>query len=147
LCVEQEYPDFLSSKSVIEKPMAREEDPSQETRTQPKTDFQASAKLRASEYRKEQYQKRKLRMKTSKRGPGAAREVSQKRRSYSAEIEASLFYFSANGFPMPEGPSEAIVGEAKRKLSRVFHPDKGGTTEEVVELNQNCERLLRFLQS
>jgi hypothetical protein len=47
---------------------------------------------------------------------------------------------------MPAGPDKDILAEAKRKLSRIFHPDKGGTHEESVELNQNCEILLRFIK-
>jgi hypothetical protein len=47
---------------------------------------------------------------------------------------------------MAQGPDEAIATEAKKKLSRVFHPDKGGTTEEMVELNRNCELVLDFLR-
>ncbi len=46
---------------------------------------------------------------------------------------------------MLAGPDSAIVAEAKKKLSRIFHPDKGGTHEEMAELNHQCELVLQYL--
>jgi uncharacterized Zn finger protein len=140
LCVESKYPDFLSAKRVIEKPGQ-----SLDAQGEPPVSFQAASKARAADYRKEQYQKQKLRAKELKRerkGPGKLSAVA----AFPPAIETALAYFTQNGFPMPDGPSEAVLGEAKRKLSRVFHPDKGGNNDEVVELNHHCDLLLRYLR-
>ena len=144
LCVEQKYPDFLSSKNTIEKPLPAAEIAG-ETAAAPKSSYLATAKLRASEYRKAQYQKQKLRVKELKRG-GKGQEASYNLNVLPQDVQSALVYFADNGFPMPSGPSETVLGEAKRKLSRVFHPDKGGSNEEIVELNRNCELLQRFLR-
>ena len=106
--------------------------------------YQEAAKERASEYRKAQYQKLKTQAKEKKReqkGRSSPTPVA----SYPEDIEAALQYFSGNGFPMPEGPSKEILNEAKRKLSRIFHPDKGGSHAESVELNTHYELLINFL--
>ncbi len=139
LCTEETHPDFLNGKTDIENSSTIVDTSSAANRS-----YQETAKQKASDYRKEQYQKQKSRLKDQKRerkGKEAAASLS----SYTPEVEASLVYFSANGFPMPAGPSREIMTEAKRKLSRFFHPDKGGTHEESVELNRNCEVLLEFL--
>ena len=151
LGAELKYPDFLSSKRGIE--LAESKASSAEETPESQTPFKASAQLRAGEYRKAQYQKQKIRVKELKElkrkssgSPAGRRELSLNRNTFSPEIDGALNYFSENGFPMAEGPSEAILGEAKRKLSRVFHPDKGGNHEEIVELNKNWELLMEFLQ-
>jgi uncharacterized Zn finger protein len=151
LCVEEKYPDFLSAKSVIEKPSFESKPsvdatPAQSARAESQKSYQEAAKARASEYRKVQYQKQKLHAKKSKLAK-LGREPKVNYHSHPAEVETALVYFSENGFPMTEGPDEAILGEAKRKLSRVFHPDKGGTSEEIVELNRNCDLLVQFMRS
>jgi len=147
LAAEQKYPDFLDAKRVIEKPSESPETPL-DLKAEPKVSsreaYQASAKLRAAEYRKEQYQKQKLRAKSLKQQSQGFGKAAG-RRALPADVADALVYFTDNGFPMPGGPVEEIVGEAKKKLSRVFHPDKGGTTDEMVELNKNCEVLLHFL--
>lgn len=126
LSVEGKYPDFLSAKRVIEK---------------------TSARPRASEYRKEQYQKAKLRAKAQKKS-GSKRETSAAAvNAFPREVEAALAYFSANGFVLLPIPTETVLSEAKRKLSRVFHPDRGGSHDEIIELNRNSEVVLRFLRN
>lgn len=140
LCVELKYPDFLSAKQNVDLV-----DASLGASATPESSFQASAKLRATEYRKEQYQKQKLRAKELKRGRSGG-ENPKTSRTLSPDVESALAYFATNGFPMPDGPCELILAEAKRKLSRVFHPDRGGTHEEVVELNQYCEILFGVLR-
>jgi hypothetical protein len=134
LLVKNQYPDFLAGKNEISQ---------NDEIVSPKNNYQEQAKQRASEYRKEQYQKQKSRVKEQKR---ARRGIeSAPVQSYPDEIETALRYFAENGFPMAEGPSKEVVTEAKRKLSRFFHPDRGGSHEESVELNQHCEVLLSFL--
>lgn len=101
----------------------------------------AAMKIRAAEYRKAQYQKMKERAKELK---GKSRSIARaSAATYPEDIQAALDYFAQNGFPMPEGPDADIVSEAKKKLSRVFHPDKGGTQDEITELNRHSEALSR----
>jgi hypothetical protein len=159
LCTEESYPDFLIGKTEINKnevgdandvtrnsvsPAAATPSPAAVAAADARKNYQETAKQRANDYRKEQYQKQKTKAKEKKRAQ-SGRENFSSLRSLTPEIEAALAYFSENGFPMPEGPSREILTEAKRTLSRVFHPDKGGTHAETVELNQNCEVLLQFL--
>ena len=140
LMIEEKYPDFLIGKTELNKlENTAEAEPTRQST------YQETAKQRASDYRKEQYQKQKTRVKDQKRQRKGL-ESAMASSSYSPEVEASLAYFSLNGFPMAAGPSRDILSEAKRTLSRVFHPDKGGSHEESVELNRNCEVLLEFLQ-
>ena len=137
LCTELKYPDFLSAKKIIEK-----------AATQPESvdSYQANAKVKAAEYRKDQYQRQKQRAKDLKdKRKGVERPSVASR--FPPAVGDALEYFDKNGFSMPTGPSEEVLSEAKRKLSRVFHPDKGGSNEEVVELNQNCDLLMQFLRS
>ncbi len=141
LFVEENYSDFLTEKTEIENLNS-----SAEPKIDKQSAFKESAKLRASEHRKEQYQKQKARVKEKKREQ-KGNQQSHSSQSHSPEIEAALAYFSQNGFPMPSGPTKEIIVEAKRKLSRLFHPDKGGTHEESVELNQNCEVLLHLFRN
>jgi uncharacterized Zn finger protein len=139
LQVESEHPDFLSNKRDIENTSS---EPSAAPSKQ--STYQETAKARASEHRKAQYQKSKDYAKAKKRSQkGQASESSS---NFPEEIEASMAYFTLNGFPMPNGPSPEILTEAKRTLSRVFHPDKGGSHDESVELNHHCQVILEFLK-
>jgi hypothetical protein len=149
LCVEGEFPDFLESKKEMNKVEISASDDHADSRASQKTIYAETAKKRASEYRKDQYQKIKARTKEKKRermGTEKSFENAVASASYTPEVEATLTYFSENGFPMPGGPSRDILAEAKRKLSRVFHPDKGGSHEESVELNRHCDILLDFFR-
>ncbi len=158
LGVAEKYPDFLSAKTTIEKSSAspaRAESVQSDAKaakiaeaTKRKEDYAAAAKVRASEYRKDQYQKAKARAK-GKKGGGSREEAApaKSRLTLPAEVEAACTYFSLNGFPMDPGPSEDIANEAKKKLSRVFHPDKGGSHEEIVELNRNWELIVDYLRA
>lgn len=153
LCVEEKYPDFLSAKQVIEKPSAAPEsseplEAAEEEKarsfSEKQESYKAAAKERASLYRKVQYQKQKLRKKQQKLNR-QGREAPVETSVFPPEVDAALSYFSLNGFPMPAGPEEEVLAEAKKKLSRVFHPDKGGSHAEIIELNRNVELLFEFL--
>ena len=166
LCVEEKHPDFLLGKRSIESGSAISTSrpsavstptPTSAAAAEKQAVYKASVKERASIYRKIQYQKAKLRAKERKEqkasgrfdrgGRESERETSIAARAYPAPIESALAYFVGNGFPMPDGPAEDLLSEAKRKLSRVFHPDKGGSHAEIVELNENCEVLTQFLEN
>lgn len=158
LAAQERYPDFLGAKREIEKPEPAEEAPAakaspQGTRAHAAAErqaaYQASAKARAAEYRKEQYQKQKARAKGYKekaKGGASQRTKLGIEAGASDEVQAALAYFALNGFEMPAGPDEAVIREAKKTLSRVFHPDRGGSHAEASELNRNCELLLGVLK-
>ena len=140
LSVEEKYPDFLIGKSGINQMDAAA------TSGDSKPTYQESANQRASEYRKEQYQKQKTRTKDQKRERKGLGAKESPQSQYEPDIQEALDYFAVNGFPMIVGPSKEIMTEAKRKLSRFFHPDKGGSHDESVELNKNCEIILDFFR-
>jgi hypothetical protein len=142
LATEERYPDFLSAKRCLEKMEATR---AEAKAVRPESAYQASAKLRAKEYRKEQAERQKARVKQLKQ-ERKGRESLAERGAFPEAVEAALAYFDANGFPMPAGPADEVLAEAKKRLSRVFHPDRGGSHEEIVELNRNCEVLLRFMR-
>lgn len=143
LSVEEKYPDFLLGKSGINKVEASATPSANESA---KPSYQEAANLRASTYRKEQYQKQKTRAKDQKRERKGLGKEAAPQNDYPPEVQAALAYFTDNGFEMPEGPSKDIMTEAKRKLSRFFHPDKGGSHDESVELNKHCEIILAFIR-
>lgn len=138
LQTEEMHSEFLSHKNTLDhgKPPSSELDDATST---PAPTYQETAKIRASAYRKEQYQKQKAMKKGRDHKPKNAIE-------FAPELQAALDYFEQNGFPMPNGPDASIVAEAKRKLSRFFHPDRGGTHEEAAELNDRCDVILRNCQ-
>ncbi len=140
LQVEEKYPDFLLGKVDIQPMGSAQPSPAEEK----KNTYQEAAKEKANDYRKAQYQKQKQHAK-DKKNQGKSARPQFNAPVLSEEAEAALAYFAENGFPMSEGPSREILAEAKRKLSRVFHPDKGGSHDESVELNRNCDILLQLL--
>ena len=81
LCVEEKFPDFLTEKREIERL-----DSSPPHQASKQSSYQEQAKLKASEYRKEQYQKQKARMKDKKREQKGL-ESALSRNSYSVEVE------------------------------------------------------------
>ena len=146
--MEMQNLDFLIGKTEIEL-MSSAEVTSQEQddaapETSSHTTYQEAAKLRAKTYQKEQYQKQKLKLKENKANSKSKISLNA-HHSFSPETEAALEYFKQNGYPMPSGPSVEIVAEAKKKLSRFFHPDRGGSNEESAELNAHADVLMRFL--
>ena len=155
LAASVEHPDFFSNKESIEDENTNGGSSPESEKTQPLSEaklaqkekqeaYQAQAKARASDYRKAQYQKQKANLK--KKSPRArTEEPASPYSDYSSEVQAAFLYFTENGFPMTEGPSREILADAKRKLSRFFHPDRGGSHDESVELNRNCEIILQLL--
>jgi hypothetical protein len=65
--------------------------------------------------------------------------------TYPAPVQESLDYFSANGFPLDDLNMTALLN-ARKLLSRVFHPDKGGTHDEILELNSHFNVLESYLE-
>jgi FtsZ-interacting cell division protein YlmF len=132
LLVVKKHPDFLDSKKMIDKVtlFGKVESP---------------FKAKQAEYKKAQYQKQKVRAKEQRKAlknKGAAPAAT----SYPEPVAEALAYFSENGFPMEASMDGESVNHAKKILSRVFHPDKGGTHEEALILNQHYDTLIEFLE-
>ena len=91
---------------------------------------------------KERYQQQKERAKEMRREQKAAPKI---RAAYPEPVDEALGFFKVNGFDLAADLDLDHVLEAKRTLSRVFHPDKGGTHDEAIVLNQNYEILRDYL--
>ena len=142
LVIDQKKPDFLDSKKSLEKT------------TQiigVKTELQQlkkeNYKLKQADYRKEQYQKQKEYQKKKSKDFKKSKHQMDADNSYPQAIESALQYFLENGFTLRESPNEESINTAKKKLSRVFHPDLGGSHSEILELNKQAEILLKFFKT
>ena len=142
LVIDQKKPDFLDSKYSLEKT------------TQIvgiKTEIQQlkkeNYKLKQADYRKEQYQKQKEYQKKKAKDFKKSKSQTTDDNSYPPAIESALKYFLENGFTLRESLNEESINTAKKKLSRVFHPDLGGSHSEILELNKQSEVLLKFFKS
>jgi hypothetical protein len=131
---QKKHSDFLESKTEMTA-TAVEESPAS---------LERKAKL--SEFKKAQSAKLKERNKQVRlKKKHLKRAASRVRPSYPPLVESALIYFEQNGFPLEDTLNEESIHIAKRKLSRVFHPDKGGSHEEILNLNHHCEVLLKTL--
>lgn len=98
---------------------------------------------RQAEYRKQQYQRQKEYVKKRKAEEQAADQAPR----YPAEIETVLSYFKLNGISLSHPLDLRELTQAKKTLSQVLHPDKGGSHDEIVELNRNYELIFNYLHS
>jgi uncharacterized Zn finger protein len=167
LKVEQSHSDFLDGKTDIQKQehaeKAEEEASSRaaEIQKESKSPYQFQAKKplsqeqvekreaykqKQSDYRKQQYQKQKQRLKELKQGEKVSK-LEPVRPQYPPKVKEALKFFHQNGFEMEETLNAEILRLAKKHLSRVFHPDKGGSHEEIVDLNRNAAILSEFLET
>ncbi len=148
--VQDSHPDFLDAKTEIEKGSGTaqfSQPKSKPLQTEVRTQAAEALKARQSEYRKEQYQRQKARLKNQRDGQSLSAKSSKLAAfapEHPADVQMALKYFAENGFPMEESISEENLRNAKRLLSRIFHPDKGGTHEEILTLNQNFDILLEY---
>lgn len=135
--------DFLSNKNSLTLQIS-DSGPVQSVKlkSKPRDDL---AKEKAAAFRKEQY----LRMKDFKK-KNAPKNDHQKQKSpasnFSQEIQSALDYFEKNGFPMSDESNLEVLLKAKKSLARIFHPDRGGSHDETVELNRNYEILASYLK-
>ena len=127
--LDEKQADFLSEKTEIEKKEVAKK----------KSDL----KEKQNEYRQQQYQKQKERLKAQKLEKQGRTPVEI---SVPRPIAEAMKYFLQNGFPMENPPDEDQLKTAKKKLARIFHPDLGGSHNEIVELNENFEILQRFVR-
>lgn len=136
---EEKNPDFFSTKTDISIVDSASTVSSENPR-------QAAYKLKQAEYKKQQYQLQKERQK--ERSQKFKNSKSSKAKTGVAnhpdEVTEALRYFSENGFPLEESLTTEAIGSARKKLARVFHPDRGGNHSEIVELNRFTEILLAY---
>lgn len=142
--IEEQYPEFLSEKIEItwgSSSPAGDQELKQKTnaRTQ---EFKQKMKVRQSEYRKRQSEWRK----TTAKKQDLKVDKPKTNDNLPHDVEAALGYFLENGFSLRETLHLEALSVAKKKLARVFHPDRGGTHQEIVQLNENVEILTRYLK-
>ncbi|MEO0335082.1 MAG: SWIM zinc finger family protein, partial [Pseudomonadota bacterium] len=108
----------------------------------PESAASQDAKRRQEAYKqkvKEQNKARRNKIKQEKRQSKSTGEV-----HYPEDVEAALRYFLENGFELSQMPTREALDDARKSLAKVFHPDRGGTHEEALVLNQNFEVLAQF---
>ena len=143
--VEVRHPDFLEGKTEIDR-MEIEVDPKASPVrkvSEAQTAAAEKAKAKQADYRKEQYAKQKARVKEKKQ---AAKGISTSKlapppAALSEDVEEALKFFSQNGFEFEHPVAIETLRNAKKILSRIFHPDKGGTHEEMLEMNRHFDAL------
>ncbi len=134
LATEDKHPDFLESKTDISA-IEIEEKPEVAQRKAKQAEFKKAQSDRLKERNKQQ----RLEKKKEKRAS------SKLAVSYPPEVQAALDYFDENGFPLKDDLTEQSIHFAKKKLARVFHPDIGGSHDEITTLNHHSEVLLKSL--
>jgi hypothetical protein len=143
LTINIKNPDFLEEKIKLEKKSTPLFETVSKT-SQIWLDSQAAFKQKQAEYRKEQYQKQKQRIKDRKNTHQKDRHLVP---DFPPSVELALNYFSENGFVLRETLNKASLGVATRKLARIFHPDVGGSHNEILELNKFAEILEKYAKS
>lgn len=144
LATEQKNPDFFESKTEIQKKEALSKPEAQAKPTEKSQAYetkQAEYKEKQANYRKEQYQKQKQRLKDIKQNKNSTPE----KIAFPREIEKALSFFSQNGIELRDSLNKELVGSAKKKLARIFHPDLGGSHDEILELNKYADVLIEFI--
>lgn len=132
------HPDFLDSKIDI---TMKEVAPAAESPHKAKQD---AFKKQQAERLKARNKEKRLELKAQKKGLPPKSKNTKLSVSYPNEVHTSLAYFKMNGFEIETPLVAAQIQEARRLLSRIFHPDKGGSHTEVLELNQHYDILLSY---
>ncbi len=131
-----DYPDFFDSKTDLLKAEASTSTKAKREVSASQKEFQDKLKAKQSDHRKEQYQKLKSEKKSKKSSVGASHQT-----NYNEAAEEALKYFSENGFELSHPINIEALRSAKKLLSRVFHPDKGGSHDEALQLNKHFDVL------
>ncbi|MCC6137648.1 MAG: SWIM zinc finger family protein, partial [Bdellovibrionaceae bacterium] len=138
----EKNPDFLFNKTELSTPsgttIASKEKPKI---SQAHADKQEAYKLKQADYRKQQYQLQKQRLQSLKK---SSKTKVPTKAEFPEAVEAALHYFTENGFPLQNSMDEESISTARKKLARIFHPDRGGSHDEIVELNQHTDVLIKF---
>jgi len=160
LTVEDKRPDFFDGKQEIEKKSVAqdEEAPSNQKFSKPfakpppkplteaQIESKEAYKAKQNDYRKQQYQKQKQRLKDMKQDKKKSKNTTPAP-ALPEDVEIAMAYFSENGFPLENPPRVETIQLAKKKLSRIFHPDIGGSHDEILELNKHCEAIFDFIEA
>lgn len=144
LATQEKNSDFFESKIEIEKKESSskaKETMKPSPQSQAREEAQAAYKAKQASYRKEQYQKQKQRLKDYKE----SKKNQPQKSEFPASIEKALRFFSENGIDLKESLNKESIGSAKKKLARVFHPDVGGSHDEILELNNYADILTKFI--
>lgn len=123
--------DFLLNKVNVKTGAAQTASPKESAFTQRQAEYKEVQKERLKQ-RAREFKDRKAGREPQ--GPNLPDEVSE-----------ALRYFNANGFPLEKELDADHVESARRQLARVFHPDKGGSHDEILELNHHFEILSQYL--
>lgn len=135
--------DFLNSKEHLQiSPSPMETANARSAPTQKQLDSQAAYKTKQADYRKKQYQLQKERAQSFKKQKSSKQHPPP---VFPQAVASALKYFAENGFDLQENLNTDAVLLARKKLSRIFHPDLGGSHDEIVTLNHNTEILLKEL--
>ncbi len=126
--------DFLANKSIIEKAAAK-----------PESAASLAAKERQADYNQLRKDLNKERNKKFRRDKKQA--MSPAVSIYPHEVETAITYFSENGFELSHPLQVEVLSTARKILARVFHPDKGGSHEELILLNKNHDAIAEYIAS
>lgn len=132
------HPDFLDAKTDIS---MKEMAPAKES---PQKVIQDEFKKLQAERLKARNKEKRLELKAQKKGLPPKSKNTRLSVSYPPEVQVALDYFKKNGFEIETPLISAQIQEARRQLSRIFHPDKGGSHEEVLELNRHYDLLVSY---
>lgn len=124
--------DFLESKQAVEK-------------VSKVTPQKAQSTVRQDDFKKLQYERQKLRNKEIRREKKQSAAAAAF--SYPPDVEEARAYFAQNGFDLTHPLDLEALNAARKLLARVFHPDKGGTHAETLQLNEHFEAIRSYLKS
>lgn len=142
LAVLEKSPDFFEGITEVHKKVGFVKTVRPQTESQ--ISSQRAFKLKQDTYRKQLYQKQKERAKEFKNNK--KKNFIEVKPTFPPSVQNALDYFSKNGFSLENSLNEVSVFLARKKLSRIFHPDVGGSHDEILELNRNSEILLNFVE-
>lgn len=124
--------DFLAYKSLIKMADAK-----------PESDASLDAKKRQAEYKQQLKDHNKARNKKIRQNKKQTHLIAPS--PYPEKVEIALSYFSDNGFELSHPIQIEDLNAARKILSRVFHPDRGGTHDEILALNKNHDVIANYL--
>ena len=128
LKLEENGADFLASKLLVKK-----------AATKPESAASLAAKARQAEYKQQRRDQNRACNKKNRRDKKEASSTVLP--IYSHDVEAARAYFFVNGFEFSHPPLAEELASARKILTRVFHPDRGGSHTEMLELNRNYDLL------
>ena len=149
--VEVRHPDFLEGKTEIDRLETSVDPKATPIRTfaganaDAQTAAAEKARAKQADYRKEQYAKLKARAKEKKqaaKGAALSAKLTPSPATFAEGVEEALKFFAQNGFKFEYPVAPEALRNAKKILSRVFHPDKGGTHDEMLEMNRHYDALV-----